>query len=168
MNIPNDGGWGKQAGGAGKSQDGPWNGVLEHISGISRDWVILGCLGLTATLAFGSGLYVARQNQPSKDPLWIEQLPPEELPGSISSSTKGAVTTSSVAGKESTKTAPPAAAAAALPQSGNYIASKTGSKYYLPTCAAAKRIKDENKRWFATKQEAEAAGYQPAANCKGL
>ncbi len=26
----------------------------------------------------------------------------------------------------------------------------------------------ENKIWFTTKEEAEAAGFTPAANCKGL
>lgn len=49
-----------------------------------------------------------------------------------------------------------------------YVASKTGTKYHLPWCSGARRIKDENKVWFATKEEAEAAGYTPAANCKGL
>ncbi len=49
-----------------------------------------------------------------------------------------------------------------------YVASKTGTKYHLPWCSGARRIKEENKVWFATKEEAEAAGYTPAANCKGL
>ncbi len=49
-----------------------------------------------------------------------------------------------------------------------YVASKTGTKYHLPWCAGAQRIKDENKVWFATKEDAEAAGYTPAANCKGI
>ena len=49
-----------------------------------------------------------------------------------------------------------------------YVASKSGTKYHLPWCSGARRIKEENKVWFATKEEAEAAGYTPAANCKGL
>jgi hypothetical protein len=49
-----------------------------------------------------------------------------------------------------------------------YVASKTGSAYYLPSCAAANRIAEKNKVWFATKEEAEKAGYKPAQNCKGL
>jgi hypothetical protein len=52
--------------------------------------------------------------------------------------------------------------------SGKYVASKNGTKYYLTTCASAKRISDKNKVWFDTKQEAETAGYTPAANCKGM
>jgi len=50
----------------------------------------------------------------------------------------------------------------------NYVASKTGSKYHFPWCSGAKAIKEENKVYFATKAEAERAGYDPAANCKGL
>ena len=52
--------------------------------------------------------------------------------------------------------------------SGTYVASKGGTKYYLPTCASSKRISAQNKIWFDTKAEAEEAGYTPAANCKGL
>lgn len=58
------------------------------------------------------------------------------------------------------------------PQDGQtskqYVASKNGSVYHLPWCSGAKRIKDENKVWFESKVAAEAAGYRPASNCKGL
>jgi len=50
----------------------------------------------------------------------------------------------------------------------NFVASKNGSKYYLPTCAGASKINDANKIWFATAADAQAAGYTAAANCKGL
>lgn len=49
-----------------------------------------------------------------------------------------------------------------------YVASKSGTKYHLPWCGGAKQIKEENKIWFSTKEEAEKAGYTPAANCKGI
>src|SRR3989344_4916087 len=48
-----------------------------------------------------------------------------------------------------------------MPQ-GQYVASKNGTKYYLPTCSGANRIKDENRIWFATEAEALAEGYGPA------
>lgn len=51
---------------------------------------------------------------------------------------------------------------------GKYVASKSGTKYHLPTCSGAKRISDKNKIWFSTKEEAEQAGYTPASNCKGI
>ena len=49
-----------------------------------------------------------------------------------------------------------------------YVASKSGTKYHLPWCGSAKQIKEENKIWFDTKEEAEKAGYTPASNCKGI
>ena len=51
---------------------------------------------------------------------------------------------------------------------GQYVASKNGERYYLPWCGGVSRINEENKVWFASKAEAEAAGYTPAANCKGI
>ena len=51
---------------------------------------------------------------------------------------------------------------------GAYVASKSGTKYHLPWCGSAKSIKEENKIWFDTKEAAEAAGYTPASNCKGI
>ena len=51
---------------------------------------------------------------------------------------------------------------------GQYVASKTGSKYHFPWCPGAQQMKEENKVWFESKESAEAAGYTPAANCKGL
>lgn len=49
-----------------------------------------------------------------------------------------------------------------------YVASKSSDKYHLPWCAGAQRIKEENKIWFASKEEAEKAGYKPAGNCEGI
>jgi hypothetical protein len=48
------------------------------------------------------------------------------------------------------------------------IGSKTGSKYYFPWCGALKRIKLENQISFASPELAQAAGYTPASNCKGV
>lgn len=53
-------------------------------------------------------------------------------------------------------------------EQGKYVASKKGTKYHLPWCTGAKQITDANKIWFATKEEAENAGYAPASNCKGI
>lgn len=49
-----------------------------------------------------------------------------------------------------------------------YVASKNGEVYHLPYCSGAKRITEANKITFKSKAEAEAAGYRPAANCKGI
>ena len=51
---------------------------------------------------------------------------------------------------------------------GQYVASKNSNKYHLPWCSGAKRIKEENKVWFQSKEEAASKGYTPAANCPSL
>lgn len=51
---------------------------------------------------------------------------------------------------------------------GGYVASKNGTKYYLPWCGGAQKISQKNKITFVSKEEAEKAGYQPATNCKGI
>lgn len=51
---------------------------------------------------------------------------------------------------------------------GSVVASKNGTKYYFPWCGGVSRISAANKVTFASKAEAEKAGYTPAANCKGL
>jgi len=43
--------------------------------------------------------------------------------------------------------------------SGAFVASKTGKKYYDSQSAAGQKIKEENRVYFATEKEAEAAGY---------
>lgn len=55
-----------------------------------------------------------------------------------------------------------------LPEPASYVASKSGTKYHLPWCPGAKQIKNSNKIYFKTKEEAEKAGYGPASNCKGI
>lgn len=51
--------------------------------------------------------------------------------------------------------------------SGAYVASKSGSKYHLPSCSSAKQIKTENQVFFQTPQQAEEQGYAPCARCLG-
>lgn len=51
---------------------------------------------------------------------------------------------------------------------GQFVASKNGTKYYLPSCAGAEKISEANKVWFVSAAAAVAAGYAPATNCKGL
>jgi hypothetical protein len=48
------------------------------------------------------------------------------------------------------------------------VASKSGTKYHLPTCPGAKQIKPENLITFESIEAAKAAGYNAAANCPGL
>ncbi|MDP3779043.1 MAG: hypothetical protein Q8R30_03330 [bacterium] len=48
------------------------------------------------------------------------------------------------------------------------VASRTGSVYHYSWCPGATRIKEENKIWFPTKDDAKKAGLKPATNCSGL
>ena len=48
------------------------------------------------------------------------------------------------------------------------IASKNGTKYYLPWCSGVDRITDANKIYFDSEESAKAQGYSPASNCKGF
>lgn len=47
-----------------------------------------------------------------------------------------------------------------------YVASKNGKLYYPTGCSGAKRISIKNEVWFASKTEAEKAGYELASSCK--
>lgn len=123
------------------------------IGRIPADILIVLVLILSATLAFGLGVLAGKDMEKTegKDGFWIEEMPVKPVQGGGG----------------------PAAVIKALPEvpaatSGTYMASKNGTKYYLPTCGSSKRIKPENRVWFQTKAEAEAAGYGPAANCPGL
>src|SRR3989344_2471720 len=42
---------------------------------------------------------------------------------------------------------------------GRFVASKSGTKYYLPSCSGAERISEANKVWFASASAASSAGY---------
>jgi len=159
MNIPDTAVWDKAG----------WTG------GIGKGTLAAGAaaLLLIAALCFLAGRQAALENRPAGDALWIEQLPEDELPAQRAADATEAAGTPVHAGAGDSVASPPSgAAAAALPATGSaegaYVASKNGTKYYLPSCSGAKRIKDENKVWFATAAAAAAAGYEPAANCGGL
>lgn len=45
------------------------------------------------------------------------------------------------------------------------VASKSGTKYYPPNCAGAKRVSETNTVYFVSAAAARTAGYTPAENC---
>ena len=47
-----------------------------------------------------------------------------------------------------------------------FFASSRGSKYYSIGCTGGKTIKQENRIYFVTKEEAEGAGYELSASCR--
>ncbi len=48
------------------------------------------------------------------------------------------------------------------------VGSKNGTKYHYAWCSGAQRIAEAKLVYFSSKADAEARGYTPAANCKGL
>lgn len=50
-------------------------------------------------------------------------------------------------------------------KTGMFVASKNSTIYHKPDCKYVKRIKEENKVWFKSAEEAEKAGYKPDKNC---
>jgi len=133
----------------------------------NKGLAVLAIIFLIGSLGFYLGQRTAQANRPVGDSLWIEQLPEEELPSASSTEPQAALSNASQAAAAAAAADVPSESASGIAQ-GSYVASKSGSKYYLPSCGTASRIKEENKVWFSTKAEAEAAGYEPAANCKGL
>ena len=51
---------------------------------------------------------------------------------------------------------------------GMVVASRQGSRYHYPWCPGAQAMNDSNKVWFDSIEQARAAGYTPASNCRGL
>lgn len=129
---------------------------------IPADMLVLLVLVLASTLAFGLGILVGKdlgaEREAGDKGFWIEQLPE----GVVQGGGPAAALEATNAGSSESAPEP------TVPEVRTYMASKNGTKYYLPTCGTAKRIKEENRVWFATKAEAEAAGFTPAANCPGL
>jgi len=124
-----------------------------YLGRISVDWLIVGVILLSATASFGLG-FLAGKDTEKQDVLEIQEVPMQV--GNLPAAALGGV-------GETSLTPPPA-----MNAGGQYVASKNGTKYYLPFCGSVKNIKEENKVWFSTKAEAEARGFQPAANCPGI
>jgi len=52
------------------------------------------------------------------------------------------------------------------PNRKSFFASNRGSKYYSIGCSGGKTIKQENRVYFTTREEAEQAGYELSSSCK--
>lgn len=49
---------------------------------------------------------------------------------------------------------------------GAFVASKNGKKYYPFGCSAANRIKEGNRVWYKTEEDAQNAGLTRSTSCK--
>lgn len=100
---------------------------------------------LVAIASFGLGRQSVSQKTPENNAAIRQEPPAKALP--VSKTPK---------------------APAAAENDTYYVASKNGSVYHLPYCSGAKRISEANRVVYKTREEAEAAGLRPAANCPGL
>lgn len=114
--------------------------------------LVLGVI-LISLISFGGGWLLGKSSSSSetsfKEPI-IEQISPEQLNASI-----GKVTESKEDNIRNQK-------------EYKFVASKNGKFYYYPWCPGVERIKEENKIYFNSKEEAEKAGYKPAKDCFNL
>ena len=102
---------------------------------------------LVALIAFGIGRLTAPKTEPIQiknlEKASVQDIAPEQKEGTVQ-------------GKNQEE------------YKGMVVGSKNSDKYHLPECPGAKQISEQNKVWFDSPEEAEKAGYQPAANCPGL
>ena len=124
---------------------------LEKIKHNERPLIWLGFLLLTNLLAFGFGRLTILVGEP--EPITVDFAPQttEVTPREVV--------------QARTEVSPQGSPRSDL---GTIVASKNGTKYPLPNCPGAKQIKESNKIFFASVDEATRAGYTPAANCPGL
>jgi hypothetical protein len=50
-------------------------------------------------------------------------------------------------------------------ENAHYVASKSGTKVYPINCKAGERIKEENRVYFLSVEQAEGFGYEPTSRC---
>lgn len=139
------------------------NKIKKHIESVERnDLYVAALIFLVGLSSFGLGRLSAVW--PKKEPITItgNQESPSRAPtaGQAGIRNQGSINRQE-ASISSSNVMPTAA-------KGKYVASKNGGSYHLPWCSGAQRIKEENKIWFQTKEEAESRGYKPAGNCEGL
>lgn len=126
-----------------------------NFQGISDDLFLGLILILVACGSFGLGRLSKIEG--SKTPIHIENG--VEFPESgLDSGNEGSIKTMGASVFESTPSQ----------ESGQLVGSKSGTKYHYPWCSGAKSISPANLIHFASKADAEAKGYTPASNCKGL
>lgn len=116
-----------------------------------------GELLMVAVIFFGLGALFVERIVYAKPPITVQELDKGyalAVPSAVSYTAKT---------DEKTITASASSAASATAQKKEYVASRYGKTYYHAACD--NRIKEENKIFFRTKEDAEKAGLVPAKSC---
>ena len=120
---------------------------------------------LVAVISFGLGRWSVSPSLFDAIPHKITVSQSASL-GAISNTSTS--TPATKAQKDLQKTTVPPVLIPLTSENALYVASKSGEKYHLLTCPGAKQIKEENKIYFASKEDAMKNGYGPASNCRGI
>ncbi|MDB5189333.1 MAG: protein of unknown function with transrane region [Parcubacteria group bacterium] len=141
------------------------------LAGVPKDLLLVLIVLLASSASFGLGMLADREMQAGKgtgknDGFWIEDVSTTSAAMLPAAAAAASVPKAEAKAPAGIPVVP--AGTVVTPKEGKYVASKTGKKYYLPSCSGANRIKEANRVWFATLEAAQAAGLTPAANCPGL
>lgn len=141
--------------------------VKDFYQGNKQDLFIAAIIFLVGLGSFGLGRLsiIWPQKEPITFTEWGNPLEGEK--GALEGQ-NGAIKGGSAGPVSGTQPGQSTASAVNAITQGKYVASKNGTVYHYPWCPGAKQIKEENKIYFNTKEEAKKAGYRPAANCDGL
>jgi len=112
---------------------------------------------LVAVISFEAG--VMKGSKIGQDPVKIEQV------ASAEASRDNTPQDTAKAQNLAPEAAQNAGSQNIMPQNCAYVGSKNSTKYHLPTCQWAKRIKPENIVCFKDENEAKLKGYLPDKNC---
>ena len=110
------------------------------------------------------GDYLVRKglvNRILKIPGTGEETPSDTVPSSASSAVPPSRTSTPAPAKNSTRPTPPATA---HPQ--GYVSSKSSKVFHRTDCPHAKRISEDKKVYFVTRQQAIDSGRRPCKTCK--
>lgn len=125
--------------------------LIESIKKTIRLWLVddarftFMLLLLVAVASFGLGRYsvLAEDTGPAERPVLVPT--PVAQPASVVVTEETAI--------------------AATARTGQLVASVNGTKFHALNCPGAKQISEQNKIYFQTEDEAQAAGYSRAQNC---
>jgi hypothetical protein len=133
--------------------------------GSRSDKIFLGCLSaLLLILGYLIGYFVAETKRPipivfegnDVRPQILSEADIEKL-NSLAQADVQVSPSAKVAGEQVEKLPTPITQTST--DAASFVASVSGGKYYFLTCSEVKRIKEENKIFFKTEQEAIDAGY---------
>jgi len=127
---------------------------------IGHDIFIVLLVFLVGTASFGLGKLSAFEKK--KTPIQVLQVQENLLAAVVGKNEQN------IAGEGTSNTQNTATVFDSKLNKGLVLASKSGTKYYYPWCTGVDRIKEENKVWFATIEDARKVGLTPASGCSGL